>query len=348
MLGILRFFLASCVVVFHMSGHAPVIGVLAVNCFYVISGYLMTLVLNETYRFDPQRFFANRFLRLYPAQIAICAFSLPFIWGLSKAPLFHPMWGAPQWQDWAGNALIFPWTFLPSQHFRISPTTWSVAVEIWCYFFLWLLVSRRPWTAVFTAVLAALWQVYLFRTGADEGAHYYPVSAALLPFSLGAASYFAINHPLLSRFERKASSTTQFVILFGVVAAFLANWQLAVRFDASPYYGVFYYLNTVVACLAVIALHDLRPTGIAGRVAAWCGDLSYPMFLAQWVATFIAWHIIGTDTPTRSWSVFSLGYALSVLIGIATVVLVDRPIHRVRNKIRLNAKAVCLPRSATT
>jgi len=44
MLGILRFFLASCVVVFHMSGHAPIIGVLAVNCFYVISGYLMTLV----------------------------------------------------------------------------------------------------------------------------------------------------------------------------------------------------------------------------------------------------------------------------------------------------------------
>ena len=112
---------------------------------------------------------------------------------------------------------------------------------------------------------------------------------------------------------------TQFVILLAVVVAFLINWQLALRFDASPFDGFFYYLNTLVACVAVIALHDLRPGGITGRFATWCGDLSYPVFLAQWFASFVAWYIVGTDTPTQSWP-----------LVLSRIRLVRRDWHRYR------------------
>jgi peptidoglycan/LPS O-acetylase OafA/YrhL len=345
-LGILRFFLASCVIVFHMSGHVPSIGVLAVNFFYVISGYLMTLVLNETYHFNARSFFSNRILRLYPAQLALCVVSLPFLWILPKASEFNPIWGTPQWQDWIGNVLIFPWAFLPEQHFRILPITWSIAVEIWCYFFLWLFVSRRPWTAAFSMVSAVLWQVYLSHAGASAASHYFPVPSALLPFSCGAASYFLISHPTLARIERDVPPRVQTVVLCAVIALFLVNWQLAVKFDSSAYYGVFYYSNTVLACAAVIALHGLTVHGKTGRFATWCGDLSYPVFLAQWVSGFVAWHLIGTDTPAHSWAVFLLGYAISLIVGIATVIVVDRPVHRVRARIRSNVRD-SIPREKT-
>lgn len=337
-LGILRFFLASCVVVYHLSGHVPSIGILAVNFFYVISGYLMTLVLNETYSFKTRSFFVNRLLRLYPAQLVLCAISLPFIWILPRAIEFNPAWGSPQWQDWIGNVLIFPWTFLPQQHFRILPATWSIAVEIWSYFFLWLFVSRRSWTAVLSMACAVLWQIHLFRTGAEAGAHYFPVSAALLPFSCGAISYFVISHPTLARIERRASSFTQIVLLCAVIATFLLNWSLAVRIDPSVYYGVFYYLNILLACIAVGMLHGLRARGKYEHFTAWCGDISYPVFLVQWGSGFVAWHLIGTDAPAHSWPTFIVGYVISVIVGIVTVKLVDRPIHRIRARVRSNAR----------
>lgn len=343
MLGILRFFLASCVVVFHFSGSVPTIGILAVNFFYVISGYLMTLVLHETYRFNPVSFFSNRALRLYPAQLAICMVSIPFLWGLSNAQSFHPLWGTAQWQDWIGNILIFPWTFLPSQHFRISPTTWSVAVEICCYFLLWLFVSRRAWTAISSVGLAILWQAYQFHVGADQESHYFPVSAAMLPFSLGAASYFATDMLSRSKSRKHASTVNQLAILISVITVFVVNWRLALRFDASPFYGLFYYVNDILACVSVIILHGKKYHGITKNISLWFGDLSYPVFLCQWLGAFIAWHIIGIGSPMRSWWVFLIGYVIAVGLGVCIVLLVDRPIQALRARVREIALAPRTP-----
>lgn len=36
MLGLIRFFLASCVIAFHLTARIPALGNFAVNCFYVI------------------------------------------------------------------------------------------------------------------------------------------------------------------------------------------------------------------------------------------------------------------------------------------------------------------------
>lgn len=343
MLGILRFFLASCVVIFHLSAHVPTIGILAVNFFYVISGYLITLILNETYHFGVASFFTNRFLRIYPAHFAVCLISLPLLWGLSGAHSFHPAWGGPQWQDWIGNILIFPWTFLPEQHLRIAPTTWSIGVELCCYFWLWLVVSRRPWTAALTIVIAVLWQMKLFRFGADPTMHYGPVSAAILPFSMGATAYFVTSRTPLDRPERTASLPMQLGILLTVITAFLLNWRLAVKLDPSAFYGTFYYLNSALACIAVIALHGLKVDGITKKIASWCGDLSYPVFLGQWIAGFLAWHLMETRAPMQGWAVFVLGYAIAIAIGIGCVVLIDRPIQKIRKKIRAGASRQGVP-----
>ncbi|RYF91782.1 MAG: acyltransferase [Chitinophagaceae bacterium] len=71
-MGILRFILAVSVVLFHSSsifGVAFVGGQTAVQAFYIISGFYMTLILKEKYigaNKSYKLFISNRFLRLYP------------------------------------------------------------------------------------------------------------------------------------------------------------------------------------------------------------------------------------------------------------------------------------------
>jgi peptidoglycan/LPS O-acetylase OafA/YrhL len=83
-MGILRLCLALAVVITHseaifgwtftrLTG-----GMLAVQMFYVISGFYMALVLNRRYTGPGsyRRFVANRFLRLYPSYAAVALFTL--------------------------------------------------------------------------------------------------------------------------------------------------------------------------------------------------------------------------------------------------------------------------------
>ena len=71
-MGILRFILAITVVLAHSSsifGFSFVGGQIAVQAFYIISGFYMSLILNEKYvgvNDSYKLFISNRFLRLYP------------------------------------------------------------------------------------------------------------------------------------------------------------------------------------------------------------------------------------------------------------------------------------------
>lgn len=71
-MGVLRFLLAVSVVLAHSTdifGFSLVNSVVAVQAFYIISGFYMTLILNEKYigKSNSYRLFiTNRFLRLYP------------------------------------------------------------------------------------------------------------------------------------------------------------------------------------------------------------------------------------------------------------------------------------------
>jgi peptidoglycan/LPS O-acetylase OafA/YrhL len=70
-MGIVRFILACAVVLCHTSlilGYSPVSGNLAVQCFYIISGFYMALILNEKYTGKGANFlfYSNRALKIYP------------------------------------------------------------------------------------------------------------------------------------------------------------------------------------------------------------------------------------------------------------------------------------------
>src|SRR3954467_6659684 len=98
MFGAYRAFLALMVVLSHLGGVPgggyPVIG------FYILSGYLMTLILQTSYGYTFKglaRYGANRFLRIYPCYWIACLLAAGLVlWcGNQTAREYHAMMFLP-------------------------------------------------------------------------------------------------------------------------------------------------------------------------------------------------------------------------------------------------------------
>jgi peptidoglycan/LPS O-acetylase OafA/YrhL len=74
-MGCMRFLLAIAVVTEHIGpsavSFALIPGPLAVEVFFAISGFYMSLILTGKYH-DRTTFYVNRFLRLYPTYLIVC------------------------------------------------------------------------------------------------------------------------------------------------------------------------------------------------------------------------------------------------------------------------------------
>lgn len=352
MLGIIRFLLASCVVAFHLTGKLPFLGQFAVNFFYVISGFLITLILNRTYKFNVLSFSVNRFLRLYPTYYFFIAVGLLIFHFMPNTSNFHPSWSQHLLPfDWSGNAFIFPWAFLsdnavPSTfgaftdnyplyvdlyRFRIITSSWSVAVELVCYFLLWLFIARNYILTCLALIASIAYHFYVFRHTGSSAMAYFPFIAAVLPFSLGASGYFISE-------KMKQSSLSlikyQWQVVILSIATFFVNWHLFNINQTNGWHPFFYYTNNILSMFIVIITFNLNPGNLPGKIARLLGDLSYPVFLCQYFGGYIAWYIIGFDKPARGWEIFIIGYIIAILMSLLCISLIDDNIRKLRDKIR--------------
>lgn len=338
-MGIARFFLSLCVVMFHLTAIVPNVGLFAVNFFYVISGFLMTLVLQESYKFDGWRFATNRFLRLYPGYAVIAVTALLIFHLFPSYPAFHPSWdGQADFGSWMGNLFIVPWAFLsdPTVHvtpfisegfyFRIIPSTWSVAVELVCYFLVWLVGARSIKGAIALTMFGTVWHVYIFVTGGLPTLRYGPVPAAALPFGLGCLAYF-----ISVRFS-VAKKVPLSAILGVITLLFVANWWSSI---VSPdiFSSVQFYLNTGLAFALALSVNRRRFQGTPAKFDKFLGDLAYPMFLGHYVFAFAALQLLGIEQH-RGWIVFFIGATATILASSLIVVCVDRKIESLRKRIK--------------
>ena len=82
MFGTYRILLALTVVFVHFTQIADLSGLYAVFGFFVLSGYLMTLIMNETYGYTAAGIGAyalNRFLRIYPIYWFSCLIAIGIV-----------------------------------------------------------------------------------------------------------------------------------------------------------------------------------------------------------------------------------------------------------------------------
>jgi peptidoglycan/LPS O-acetylase OafA/YrhL len=328
--GAWRYLLAMMVVFGHYWSHLNGwVGVYAVFGFYTLSGFLMTLVLTETYPYSAaglRAYALNRFLRVYVPYYVVAAATLVMLavmpWAAPKVHQFIKFPASPS--DWLLNATILGLD--TERQVRLIPPAWSLHVEVAFYIAMALLLSRhrRIVLAWFLASLA--WTIWALASGKGIDVRYPLVEAASLPFSAGALVY-AYAPRMGWRWH-------------GPLAAglFLANAVLANRWPDRYSWG--FYVSLCLAVYAVAALRGLDARALPERwvrIDRVLGNLAYPIFLVHWLVACVLAGTTGIVTNANG-AQFWAGLVPVHLAAWALWRWVDVPINRLRDRVRSGAR----------
>jgi peptidoglycan/LPS O-acetylase OafA/YrhL len=171
----------------------------AVSFFYLLSGYVLSLVyLRDGQALNKRRFFTARFARLYPLYFVMLVVATPelLVWEVQRHGMKTGM--IKTVEIFVANvAMIQVW--YPSRLLRINPPSWSLCGEIFFYLcfpllgtLLWKLRGARLWMTALTLYVGGQALVWGMRTQLS-----FAMAMVLPPFHL---STFALGI-LLARWQ---------------------------------------------------------------------------------------------------------------------------------------------------
>ena len=279
MFGTYRTLLAVMVIFLHLGG-MPVIGGYAVFGFYILSGYLMTLIMHKNYGYTRDgvaRYAVNRFLRIYPIYWVSCLVSLLLIYWLGETYVrnFHGSIYYPvDLESILRNIfLVFPSLDEP----RLTPPSWALTVELFYYICIGLGLSKSRSLTIGWFVISILYAVVVNVMGLGWNYKYFIIPAASLPFSTGALVYH-YREELTSLVERRFASGYLPAMLFGLM---LGNWVVGNYLGTLR--GLSFYINFILCTSILITLLNKRTLPLVSRrVDKVLGDFSYPIYLIHY------------------------------------------------------------------
>jgi peptidoglycan/LPS O-acetylase OafA/YrhL len=348
-MGTVRLLLALCVVVEH-SGH-PFLGLrllsgnTAVQCFYVISGFLITMVLNERREYvNVKAFYLSRYLRLWPAYAVIALLTLAISnWSrmveqlpslanwpeivfvaFSNATLFF--------QDWflfvrfdsghlVPTAAFGVWPGPHAYNFLLVPQCWSIGVELTFYLIAPFVCLRwQSLTAMFAISIGIrMLVVYLYPAASDPWTYRFAPSEMML-FASGGLSYF------IGRTIKPKAIKPSFIFAVALMAilVFIARY--------TGYFKLIGLSSPLILITMTIAVAPLFYGSRYNKFDGLMGDLSYPMYIS---------HLLIFSLVTRLPPEFNVGNVLyvvsvitfSLLITYTIIIPVDRVRHGLSAKL---------------
>ncbi|MFA6002164.1 MAG: acyltransferase [Thermoleophilia bacterium] len=336
MFGTYRTLLALMVVGYHLGG-IPDIGAYAVFGFYMLSGYLMTLIMQENYGYNTSgltKYFINRVLRIYPIywlSIALAAVLIFYV-GENFSTAYHQALFFPQsLYDILRNIfLFFPFTESP----RLTPPAWALTVEIFFYIFIGLGISKNKRIVFFWFGISVIYHIAVIILGGSWSDRYYSIAAASLPFSTGALIYHFKNElPSYMKFiDRETQSYLPAVIFCGIIF----NWICGYLTGLST--SLFFYTNYFLCALMVLALVDRKSLPyISKKFDNFMGTLSYPMYLVHYQVGLFVIVILGMMDLEIKRPDLLLMFASIPLIFIVSWVFakaVEQPIEQLRTRVK--------------
>ncbi len=333
-MGLLRIYLALSVMFSHIGTvkWLPVVNAdFAVNMFFVMSGFYISLGLNERYRTsaDNREFYFGRALRLWPTYLFSLAILIPTGY---LAATIHRILALPPLMaaiaifsnlfivgtDWllhfsASNGAIHFSEFgidhaQNGAYAILNLPAWTLSIEIIFYLLAPFIVRSFRRSVAFFGIGV----VYLFCVS-HFSAHLPPLRTDLyfpgpmFYFGLGVVGYWV--HRVFP--PRRVRNLWVFPVIFLMVVLALHLTPGAVAFFA-------------LAMLARPAFEICRHS----KVDQWFGDLSYPLYITHLPTTILV----------RSLGLFAVttgSYFLSiVVITLVAVYAVEKPIDRFRSSRR--------------
>ncbi|TFD50777.1 acyltransferase [Cryobacterium frigoriphilum] len=309
-LGILRFLLAMSVVAAHGGAFWPsmfagVGGIVAVEAFFVISGFYMALVLRGTYRNRNKAFYVNRALRIFPefwivaivvvvlrvvvqheaflAQMAAVPFPGNIFLMLSNTVIFGS--DTVMFLQTNGDSVqVGPFleSTPPLFTLLLIPQAWTLALELMFYLLAPFLVRLRSRILIAIIVLAFVGKYVV--AGAILGLGD-PWTYRFFPFEL---AFFLIG-VLLFRFTDRENprlfvrtQQRRAIVVFGSLVAILLLAPTLFTWGASV--GPF-FSSYLVPLVLVVAISALVPSlFVLTRRVKWdakIGAYSYPIYLSH-------------------------------------------------------------------
>ncbi len=330
MIGTWRLLLALVVVCAHLF-HPWWPGAMAVFGFYVISGFLMTVILHEQYSFSwtgLRAFWINRVLRIYPPYYFACLVSIALILALPGGAVsgFNAHLSIP---DTTGevvtNTLIFGLIDWPEDRSSLVVPGWTLFIELVHYLVISLWAGRSRTTAfVFLALsVGYIVVVYLFLDG-NFGFRYLLPPAGSFPFAVGALMYF-YREPI-GRIIAAIGWTRAFA-----AAGVLYSLVFVVGALVADPLGACLYASVLASALLLIVLWHAPPSPLrsADKVL---GDLSYPTYLLHWQAGALV--VLATGYAPKSATAFVLSIGLVLCFALAERRLVSMPIEKIRAAVK--------------
>ncbi len=319
-------------------------GVISVNVFFVLSGFLITLLLmkewTRTGTIRLRAFWARRARRLLPALFvllgAIGLYALFFApggtQGLLRADGLSTLFYFSNWHQIIAGQSYFAQVSAPSPLLH----TWTLAIEEQFYL-VWPIVvicvlklTRSPRVLFAVAVLGVLASAtemaLLFHPGVDPSRIYYGTDTRAQDILTGAAlGILLFRRPAATSRRARAGLSTMAV---AAAAVFAVEWTRINNSSDLTYKGGFFVADLMVAL--VICGVTLAPLGLPARVLSFrpltfTGRISYGLYLWHWPIFLV---LDGARTGLEGYGLFALRFAVTYGVAVLSWYLVETPVRQ--------------------
>ena len=342
-MGIIRLLLALSVVGGHLiiphfwSGTG---GKIAVEAFFMISGFYMCLVLDKTYRHGVRHFYFNRALRLFPIYWVVAGATLCF-WLATHAACIESFKALPTFtqtllavtnftlfgQDWimfmgpTPHGVEFVrnfrdtspmlWTFL------LDPPAWTLGVELTFYLIAPFILRGRALKYLLAIIVVS----FLIKAGLSVAKlNYDPWTYRFFPAELGFFILGSVAYKISDRLDRVTRSIPAHSwIATGIIVAII----LVYRYLHFPAFVFFAFL--------FLLLPKIFAESSRNAADRFLGELSYPIYIVHAPLIGVIEHYTG-DSLT-----FFMGILMVAGVLAAAVILklcVDMPVEHIRSRLR--------------
>ena len=335
---------AMFVLVYHLLPQYAKAGFAGVDIFFVLSGFLITLLLidrlDSTGSLGIGHFWIRRFRRLVPAAVTTCigAGILALLSGtdaLVALPrqVVGVLTGTYNWLEIISGASYFE-----QQSPLLLTNAWSFAVEQQFYV-IWplilLLLVRLPkhlriWIALGIGGASTAWHAVL--VGQDLSRAYMGTDTHLWGLMIGAALAFAVPNAMQMVDER--AKHAGYIGFFGVISFFATMFLMTVLPESFMYPWGMVIVSLTTAFTIRALLPDVSYAGTARLLRkvlelpplVWLGERSYGIYLWHWPLWVLAFYVAPQMSLSMSATLVSVA---SVLFAALSYRFIETPIRRV-------------------
>jgi peptidoglycan/LPS O-acetylase OafA/YrhL len=327
-MGVLRALLALTVVLSHAGLETFVGSRNAVQLFYIVSGFLITYVLNNKEAYSSLlSFYASRALRIYPIYFFVAGVALFFpFYGDYVRHLYRAIPSGVEAILILSNIFVFGQDLVmflgvrdgsvkftamgPSDYilFRglLVPQAWSLGIEL-CFYLIAPFIVRDKVKVIFALFFSCLLRLAFYLSGygsTDPWTYrFFPFELAL--FMLGSISCHSLL-PFWSRVEKRSSG-----FALGSVVGLICIFLLFRRIEISEPYKSITLFVVFSAFLPLAFIFQGR-----SRIDQFFGELSYPIYIGHLlVFSMIAsnGYLFGSMSPDQK---LSLNVAMTLVFAM--------------------------------